>query len=144
MSNLEKSRRDFFKNVALAIVGGFVFDILIGRSAKAQSKPELIDLSEKKRKDATNKSCVQAAKGINYRDSAAELAKDIKSGKVKATPPEIKDKTGKNVPTEARTCSKCALFGVPNPQVPNCVLIPGCLVQAGGSCTSWTPKPGAI
>jgi hypothetical protein len=144
MSNIDNSRRHFFVNVGTAIAGGVLLNLVSGGTTEAQAKPEMIDLTEKVRKDATNKTCVAASKSINYRDSAVELAKEIKSGKVKATPPEIKGKDGKNVPLEARKCSNCALFAMQNPAVHTCILINGCLVQAAGSCTSWSPKPGTI
>lgn len=133
------SRRAFLKKlIAASVIGGVA--PFLSRESLAQNKPELIDMTLKKRKDAQNATCVTAAKNIKYNDSAAALAKDYSSGKI-PKPGSFKDKAGKEIPYESRTCSKCALFGMPDPKVANCVLIPGCLVATQGSCSSWSPKP---
>lgn len=143
MSQLPESpRRSFFKQVAFASLAGGLVNLLGGQTL-AQTKPELIDMTKKKRKDPQNATCVQAATNVKYNDDAKELAKLYNSGKL-PKPGSFKDKAGKEIPYEARTCEKCALFGMPDPKVHNCVLIPGCLVGAKASCASWSPKPGAV
>ncbi|MEK6553654.1 MAG: high-potential iron-sulfur protein [Bdellovibrionota bacterium] len=138
MSNNENaSRRLFFKQIALATAAGSFFTFL-GQSF-GQVKAEMIDMTLKKRKDATNATCVTAAKNLKYNDDAKALAKDFNTGKL-PKPGSFKDKAGKEIAYEARTCEKCALFGLPDPKVHNCALIPGCLVSAKGSCVSWSPK----
>jgi len=137
--NLPSSRRSFFQQVALAsFAGGFV-TLLANTKSYAQNKLEMIDMTLKKRKDPVNATCVTAAKNLKYKDDAVALAKDFNSGKL-PKPGSFKDKAGKEIPYEARTCEKCALFGMPDPKVANCVLIPGCLVAAKGGCVSWSPK----
>lgn len=142
MSNFLPTRRDFFRRVFLLVGAGVLLDTVFRRGAWAQdNKLDYIDLTEKKRTDAANKACVQQAKNLNYRDKAADLAKDIKAKKVKSSVPEFKDKAGKVIALEERTCAKCLFFARTNPNVHTCDVIPGCLVRPEGSCTSFTPKP---
>jgi hypothetical protein len=143
MSNPDQSRRRFFKYTFMAAAGGFLIDALSGRTAMAD-EPKLIDLTGKTRSDAANKACIVSANAINYRNSAAEVAKDIKSGKIKTTVVSFKDKTGKEIPVEKRECQKCALFALTNPKLNTCALINGCLVNPTGACTSWSLKPGMM
>lgn len=144
MSHQQPNRREFFKKMILAAAAGAFADTLFKGTALAQPKLDYIDVTEKKRTDAANKTCVPAAKNLNYRDKAEELAKDIKAKKVKVTPATFKDKTGKDIPLETRTCDKCALFALQDPKLHTCAVIPGCLVQPKGACTSWSPKPGVV
>lgn len=137
--NQPSSRRSFFTQIALAsFAGGFV-NLLASSKSYAQNKLELIDMTLKKRKDPVNATCVNAAKNLKYHDKATDLAKEFNTGKL-PKPGSFKDKAGKEIAYEARTCDKCALFGLPDPKVHNCALIPGCLVAEKGSCVSFSPK----
>lgn len=142
------SRRDFFKHL-LVLSGAATLSHFLGHTpgfaqSSDKKEPELIDMTGKKRKDPTNETCVKAAKSINYYDKAEDLEKAIKAKTVKFTPPTFKDKTGKDIPLQKRTCDTCALFALTNPKLNTCALINGCLVAPKGSCTSWSLKPGTL
>lgn len=140
MSTPNNNRREFFRNLLLAGVAGAVLPSLITEFAQAEDLLP-IDMTGKKRKDATNVACVTAAKNLHYHDDAKDLEKEFAGGKI-GKPNDLKDKAGKFIAVKDRHCDKCALYGISKPGV--CALINGCTVAAAGSCTSWSPKPGTF
>ncbi len=134
-----QNRRDFFRNMLLAGVGGAILPTVVSQLVQAEDLLP-IDMSGKKRKDPANATCVTAAKNLHYHDDAKDLEKEFAGGKI-GKPNDLKDKAGKVIPVKDRHCDKCALFGLSKPKV--CALINGCTVAEKGSCISWSPKPGA-
>lgn len=124
-------RRDFLKTAILsAASAGFLGSFL--KSTKAFAL-ELIDMSGK-RKDAANISAIKVASGLNY---VEDLDKALKLKKIKKEDRVVGDKTYK---PEDQACDTCNFYKKTKDNAGTCLIIPGVLVHAKGSCVSWTQK----
>lgn len=121
--SMQPSRRDFFRNVLIAGVTGAILPTLLTHTAQA---------------DDPSCNGTAAAKNLHYHDNAADLEKEFAKDKKLGKPNSFKDKAGKEIPVSQRHCEKCALYGLSKPG--SCAVLAGCLVNAKGSCTSWSPK----
>lgn len=95
---------------------------------------QLIDMSEKKRTDAANKTAVGIAKNFKYIADANKEKRENAS--------EKKDAGGKAFKPTEQFCHNCNFFDTTKSVGKNapCQVIPGVLVHNEGWCMMWTPK----
>lgn len=134
---VESPRREFFKKVLFYTSAGVVVQALAKSVTWAAEELALIDMTKTKRKDAANEESVKSAISNGY---VANLDAAIKAKKVtKADKPGAAGKVWK---ADEQTCENCALFNMAKATPPKatCALFPKVLVDAKGSCNSWSPK----
>jgi hypothetical protein len=130
------NRRAFLNYSVKALSFGAVIS-LVGLNNKLWAAPGkllVIDMSEKKRKDADNKQCVGIAKGLGYVENLDAALKSKKTVKETRT---FGAKTFKPI---EQNCSTCQFYDYKKDGQPTCQLLPKCLVHDIGSCNSWVPK----
>lgn len=121
-----KSRRNFLKISAMFMA----IPVLLKTFAESAyaAGAELIDMTEKKRKDPANAAAVKTAKGLGYVADAKEGSRADKPGA-----------GGKVVKSAEQFCNTCQLFTgeIKGDKPGPCMVIPGVLVHPKGSCNSW-------
>ena len=127
-------RRQFlFQTMGLIGLAGLASKISLPTNLAAAEELSLIDMTEKIRKDATNKECVKQAKAIGYIVDLKKAPADLKKKETRT----VGSKTFK---PEDQTCDTCLFYDFKKDGKPTCQLIPKCLVHAKGSCVSWVGK----
>lgn len=131
------ARREFFKKVLFYTSAGVVAQAFARTISWAADELKVIDMTKTKRKDPANEESVKTAVALGY---VSDLSAAIKAKKVTKT--DRPGAAGKVVKAADQTCENCMFFNYKKetPAKATCQLLQKVLVDAKGSCNSWSPK----